>query len=178
MVDEVKPWEQQPDEPTRWFMRFSLYYLPLGAHRSLLAAYNAWRREKGRGTATGAPEGWRKSATRWRWAERVEAWDLAQAERFRIEFEGQRRKNRIDSIAALMAARERVMRGVMEVDPSDVAIDRLVKALAEVEEQLRVAYGDVGRRDELRVQDEAVVKGYGGGFTPDDWPDGDAGESD
>lgn len=174
--EERKPWEQEEGEPTEAFTRFARYFLPLGAHRSLLAAYNAWRREKGRGNATSTPRTWPRYAQKWHWQERAEAWDLDQVERFRREIEEQRRQNRLDSIAALRAGRAKVMEGILASKATGTSIDKLIKALAEVEEQLRIAYGDVGRRDELRVQDEAVVKGYGGGFTPDDWPDDSEGD--
>lgn len=74
-MDERKAWERLDGEPMLWFNRFSRFRR-LGPERSLLAAYNQWRGEKGRERATGVPEPWARARDGWDWIERAEDWDL------------------------------------------------------------------------------------------------------
>ena len=69
-----EPWEQQPGEPNRWYARFERYRLA-GPSRSLLAAVNAARQERGVRPGRSVPQAWAKAAKQWRWRERAEAWD-------------------------------------------------------------------------------------------------------
>jgi len=68
-------------ESSRWFGRFERIYRPMGTERSLLAAYNAWRSERERKAATGAPMSWINASITWRWKERAEAWDESERRR-------------------------------------------------------------------------------------------------
>lgn len=69
-------WNRLPEEPAVWFNRFDLYYRPVGPERSLLGAYNEWRKvEKGRGYSTGYPINWKTAFVKWHWQERAESWD-------------------------------------------------------------------------------------------------------
>lgn len=74
LTDDSLPWEQLPGEPSEWYNRFH-QFLMLPGKRSLLAAYNAERCEKGRERASGCPDNWRSAFKQWRWAERAAAWD-------------------------------------------------------------------------------------------------------
>jgi len=78
----VNTWDRHPGEPILWYGRFDRYYRPLGTERSLLGAYNVWRKaETDREPATGTPEWWRKRSDEWHWQERAEAWDAEQRRR-------------------------------------------------------------------------------------------------
>lgn len=74
LINDSLPWEQLPGEPSEWYNRFH-QFLMLPGKRSLLAAYNAERGEKGRERASGCPDNWRSAFKQWRWAERAAAWD-------------------------------------------------------------------------------------------------------
>lgn len=94
--DQPPCWERRPDEPSKWFDRFTVYRL-LGPERSLYAAFvkytardGAKRREKYRGV----PGSWRDNAERWDWSERAEAWDEAEHLRIEAEWEARRQELR------------------------------------------------------------------------------------
>ena len=58
-----------------WFGRFDRHYRQLGTERSIHAAYNLWRVEKGRKPSTTTPIHWGNASRSWNWKERAEAWD-------------------------------------------------------------------------------------------------------
>ncbi|MCY4412902.1 MAG: hypothetical protein OXC27_20785 [Caldilineaceae bacterium] len=68
------PWEQQPDEPPKWYTRFRIY-LRLGPSRNLTAACRIWANSQGRPSQTT-----RKKSKEWRWEERATAYDKAKRE--------------------------------------------------------------------------------------------------
>ena len=74
-----KPWDQQPDEPTLWFKRFSLYLL-MGPTRTVGAAYcdEFARRHPGKTSKKTSSTNWRVISSRWGWVRRAEAWDKEQ----------------------------------------------------------------------------------------------------
>ncbi len=53
-------------------------YLTLPGKRSLLAAYNSERFDKGRKKASGCPQNWQNTYKGWRWEERAAAYDAHQ----------------------------------------------------------------------------------------------------
>ncbi|MCL4489174.1 MAG: hypothetical protein M1570_13740 [Chloroflexi bacterium] len=70
------PWDQQEGEPDATYNRF-LFYLGMGPSRSLRKAYCAYHdrpASEARHTQAG---GWRFQSKRWRWVERVRAYDRA-----------------------------------------------------------------------------------------------------
>lgn len=66
---DSRAWDRLPGEPARWYNRFDAFRL-LGPARSVEQAY---RQDTGRRTP--APGEWKKTARRWRWHERAQAWD-------------------------------------------------------------------------------------------------------
>lgn len=74
-----KPWDQQPDEPTLWFKRFSVYLL-MGPTRTVTAAYcdEFARRHPGKTCKPRSATNWRVLSARWHWRARAEAWDKEQ----------------------------------------------------------------------------------------------------
>ena len=64
-------------EPVLWYGRFR-DYVALGPDRSVVETCDRWRVSKGRnriGTAAGA---WVRAAQKWHWADRAQAYDMAQ----------------------------------------------------------------------------------------------------
>jgi hypothetical protein len=87
---EQHPWDRQPHEPIRWFMRFRAY-LNLGPTRSIEKVFqNEFpEKEKGRQRPSNI---WYVRSKEWLWKKRAEEWDisvankaLADAEKRRIE---------------------------------------------------------------------------------------------
>lgn len=74
-----KPWDQQPEEPTLWFKRFSVY-LMMGPTRTVAAAYcdEFARRHPGKTGKKRSATNWRVLSARWNWRGRAEAWDKEQ----------------------------------------------------------------------------------------------------
>lgn len=75
------PWDRQRNESGRaegalWFSRFTSYR-ELGPERSLLAAYRAWRVQRGTEgyRVTGVSGPWTRAAKTWHWKQRAEKWD-------------------------------------------------------------------------------------------------------
>ena len=85
LTDDYPEWEPLPGEPNEWYKRFRRYLL-LPGKRSLLAAYNAERGEKGRKKATGCPDNWRNAFKRWNWEGRSQAWDAHNNEKAFLEW--------------------------------------------------------------------------------------------
>jgi len=88
-------WDQQPNEPHRWYMRFKSYLLA-GPGRSL---EGSWKREKAAESDGKLPEGrtpgaWRENADKWNWKERAESWDIFQAEIEETKWHDRRREIR------------------------------------------------------------------------------------
>ena len=73
------PWDQQPEEPTLWFKRFSAYLL-MGPTRTVAAAYcdEFARRHPGKTCKPRSATNWRVLSARWSWRARAEAWDKEQ----------------------------------------------------------------------------------------------------
>lgn len=81
-IELIEPlWEQQAGESTEWFKRFCRYRNQIGS-RSLVACVNSEAADKGvQKRSTKAPGSWNQAKQKWRWDERVAAWDLYQVER-------------------------------------------------------------------------------------------------
>lgn len=74
MSQDLQRWEKQPSEPNEQFKRF-YRYLTLPGKRSLQAAYNLERVERGRKKTTTCPDSWWNAFKAWNWQERAAAWD-------------------------------------------------------------------------------------------------------
>jgi len=73
-------WDQQPDEPHRWFSRFDSYYCALPpSSRSIEEAWRQWKqREPNQSKAKRAPAQWILVSQEWKWKERAQAYDNEQ----------------------------------------------------------------------------------------------------
>lgn len=78
MTESKSIWEQQPDEPSEWFSRFLIFkgLKAKGISRSVLAAYNAERGDRGLEKTSSAPKNWRAACKTWKWVERAAEWDI------------------------------------------------------------------------------------------------------
>jgi hypothetical protein len=97
----VNAWERQTNsdgnpEPMLWYARFEQYRL-MGPGRSLLGAYNTWRKQAGKdGNRTSTPKSWDINAERWQWKTRAEAWDAEMLARQAAEEEDKWVKRRTE----------------------------------------------------------------------------------
>lgn len=122
---EPELWERQRGEPTLWYDRFHAYCL-LGAERSLLALYTAYRRRKReeearegpRGPAPRGPEefappssvpaAWKRRAREWAWEVRAGAFDDEQRRKRQAAWEVRQAELREDEWAKARRLMERV----------------------------------------------------------------------
>lgn len=152
-----RPWDRQANEPMRWWSRFDQYYRPLGAERSLLAAYRGWRKaEKGReGQAKSAPTSWRNNASRWQWEERALAWDEYQAqERRKLELEAME-KSREQRIALLNATFSRAFEALRTAQVANARLGEVTAAIRMVVQELRREYELLARTSNAPEQEES-----------------------
>lgn len=90
----MQPWEQQPQEPPRWYARFEIFRR-MGPRRTLNEAFRiAGEAEGFHGKS--ASGSWKQQARLWKWRERAEAWDAAQREVLQM----QEQERPLDSRAA------------------------------------------------------------------------------
>jgi hypothetical protein len=116
----AEPWDQLPGEPDLWFGRFFIFQNLPPDERSMLAVYNRVGRKRTRpGTpAHAVPHRWRFATRQWRWVERAAAWDRAQRDRTRIEYEADREAARAERIAILRAGLQRLEDAISKLDPN------------------------------------------------------------
>lgn len=136
------PWDRQAGEPARWFTRFSAF-LALGPGRSLNAAARAEQVNGARvseGAERRAAGAWQRTAQRWRWRERAEAWDKGQADRERNALEDERREERRGRRALLRTARQKVERALATLEPETWR--EAVYSLRVIAGEQRIEYGE------------------------------------
>lgn len=113
-------WKRLPDEVPVWFARFEVYRL-IGPSRSIDECY---RRVSGLHRLSGARPGqaWYKSAERWRWQARAEAWDEAERERLMAIEQRRRfdaREERLRTIGDMIAMVQAV---IATADPASLSV--------------------------------------------------------
>lgn len=144
MTDDIPPWERQPGEPMRWYLRFDRFRA-MGSNRSVLRVYRL-EREARRGVVhkgpLSLPEGWSKMAKQWRWRERAEAWDRAELERKRAEEAAERERERAQRIALIKLYGEKLVDAINAMRPQKMSAQEITAALKTIVEQLRVEYGE------------------------------------
>jgi hypothetical protein len=154
----VQPWDRQPGEPALWYNRFDTLYRPLGPERSLLAAYNTWRVQKGKERRSGGiGRAWTRNAQRWNWRERAEAWDAAQREQLLAEEAEERRVDRQQRIKLLKAYRARLVQVIQKLDPQGARWSEVTAGLRMVNEELRTEYGDQPAQAGLKIEQTVNV---------------------
>lgn len=181
-----EPWERQRDEDGNlesnfWFDRFDRLYRPLGAERNLVAAYNAWRAEVGKGGRRHRiPTSWDNNSKRWHWKERAEAWDEAERQK-RAVAEEQARAEMLQRHVKLATA----MQGLGAKKLQKLQQDQALKELDAKEARLYVKDGTAIERtarglpeylvavtemtdDELVAQHAGLVAEVGGAGSGDE----------
>jgi hypothetical protein len=141
-VDESKPWERQPGEPAMWFDRFDRYFRPLGPERSLLAAYNAWRKEAQKSATKSVAKSWEKNARKWHWPTRTEAWDDTERQRRHAEEEAERLQARRERRRLLQVYRGKLEQALETLKPGDAKWAEVTAGLRMANEELRNEYDD------------------------------------
>ena len=110
MIDSGDSWERQPGEPARWYERFTVYRR-MGPRRSFLGAAKLHCEQAGSKLPWKLPGSWQRNAELWRWRQRAEAWDQAEAEREEQTWQDRRRRHREDEyqVGQELLARARAM---------------------------------------------------------------------
>ncbi len=111
-------WQRQQDdngglEPMLWFGRFDTIYRPMGTERSLLGAVNLHRVKNSAKKGNSVPGAWEKAFNEWNWKKRAEAWDIAELERIKQEFQERAdawRAGRFDDAEALREKANQLLR--------------------------------------------------------------------
>lgn len=108
----TQPWARRPNEPTKWFERFSIY-LRLGPERSLHSAYVTFRREHDEKTdgRVGVPKSWKRRFDGFEWQARAEAHDNYESEQATAEYE-RRRADILNSGFALQFERVHALKAL------------------------------------------------------------------
>jgi len=106
--EQRKLWERLPGEPEKWWVRFEKYRL-MGPNRSMQVLNNNERKEIGKGPLTALPGGFREAVMRYRWTERVEAWDESLLVEMREEWAKRREKWRQDEWDLANAMHKKVL---------------------------------------------------------------------
>ena len=87
--DERKPWDRPPGETNKWWIRFEEYRLA-GHTRSAFAQSNRERAKRGMKRSLTLPGDWKDHMLKYRWKERVEAWDASLLDERRQEWADRR----------------------------------------------------------------------------------------
>lgn len=131
--DVARLWERMPGEPIRWFARFDHYRL-MGSNRTMLGCVREMEEEeKGNGRKSKRVPGfWVLMAEKWRWKERVAAYDTEQIRLAKIAEEQAAQAARQNAAQAEEAHRlleleraEARRRAVIEMNDRHAAIGKL-----------------------------------------------------
>ncbi len=155
----TQPWDRQPGESMRWFVRFESFRLA-GPRRALLPVVNTERSAARKGALRSVPPSWRGAVARWNWRARAEAWDAQQIAEARVADAEERQRAREEHLTLLRAYRAKVARGILRIDPE---ADKLwwrsaTEALAMLGREFRALYDEEPvRRAELTGPDGAPL---------------------
>lgn len=164
-MNTLNPWDQQPEEPDRWFGVFERFRLA-GPKRSLLAVYNAERAQKNKDTSVSVPGVWSKNRQKWQWDSRARAWDLhlIDEERKRDADEREKaRKSRKLTIRALTALLGRTIEatggkeGGATLDPKE--LKDIAQAAATIMRESRLEFGEATDRPDVTTGGETLGRG-------------------
>lgn len=116
--EQQQLWDKQEDEPPIWFRRFERYRL-MEPVRSIVAVFQQEETKKNREKPRKKPTGdWYEIAKKWKWEERVAAWDAY------VDEEVEKR---------IVAERKKVLRSHYALMHKRVELlDRKVQQLAEI----------------------------------------------
>lgn len=141
-----QPWERQRDEPAKWFSRFQRFLLS-GNGRSIEGAWRTEARQGGKGTQKQVVSGhWHRSAKKWRWRERAEAWDAAQWTKDQKQIETERRDEARARRRLLRVYRHKLESALNTPIPRP-GWNELTSALRLLCEQARIEFGHENAAD-------------------------------
>jgi hypothetical protein len=109
-MTELKLWHQQPGESSKAFAAFCAYKNLDPSERSISTVVS----DLGKSRSTIG--GW---SSTWNWVERVEEWDQEEDRRLSLSRIEQKRKMDEEHLRIARAARNKAVRALAEVDPSD-----------------------------------------------------------
>lgn len=141
MSDEAI-WEQREGEPELWFDRFERFRLS-GPARSLLSIYNAERAKEGREYARDIPGAWKTEAQRWFWRDRAAAWDAAEQQRRREQYDAEREEDHAARVTLLKLARSKLFQAVNVLDAKTMKPADVLQGIRIVVQELRAEYDDL-----------------------------------
>jgi hypothetical protein len=159
-----EPWERQSGEPSRWYARFDIFRLA-GPSRSLLAAVNAEREQRGAQKSKSIPQAWAKSAKEWRWRERAEAWDERQRQQARAAHEKEIEEMNRRHLQEAKALQSKAIQRLKALEHAQLSPADLLRFFTEGTKLERTALGEPQTIEENRLT------GPGGGaviFTVED----------
>lgn len=143
-ADERRPWEQRPDESSKWYARFT-HYLHQGRRRSILSVY---RDERGEAPDSKAlqtfPSSFGKKANEYEWRARADAYDRAERAREEIEYQERRAENKRLRIEALDALRQAAVDALAELSEKKetMTYGQVTGAVKTATDGLRAEYDD------------------------------------
>jgi len=162
--ESPEPWEQQMGEPNRWYSRFEIFRLA-GPSRSLLAAVNAERQQRGAPKSKSIPQAWAKNAKEWRWRERAEAWDERQRQVARVTHEKEIEEMNRRHLQEAKALQSKAIQRLKALEQDQLSPADLLRFFTEGTKLERTALGEPQTIEEKRLT------GPGGGaviFTAED----------
>jgi len=146
-------WEQQSDEPSLWFDRFTRFR-QAGPGRSLLRVYIIERAQRGgeRRESYSLPGAWDRASAKWNWRARADAWDAHERKAFEIEFEERKKASKVARIRVLEAYRDKLQVALEHLTPETAEWKDVTAGLKAMAEQLRAEFDDEPvRKHELRA---------------------------
>lgn len=141
--DERAPaWERRDKEPDIWYDRFERFRLA-GPSRSLLSIYNAERAKEQQEAARDVPGAWKDSARIWQWRDRAAAWDAAEQQKRRDEYDAERTADHEHRVTLLKVTRSKLFEALSGLDTSRINPGDLIRGVAMVVQELRAEYDDL-----------------------------------
>jgi hypothetical protein len=149
---DILPWEAQPSEPRRAFRTFEIYrQMP---HPRSLRRAHALATGEDPDRASSVPGALTRTAKRWRWQERVAAWDSHIAELDAALLEKARRAARARRIAMLDRAGDLIAKRLAAMKDFKAAPHRLIDAMVKTIDSEREELLDAREDRKSRGEDE------------------------
>lgn len=126
------PWEQLPNEPSKWYSRFCKYISLEPDKRSI---------HKAIGTTNSS---YYKQAAKYQWVERAAAYDQHQILQRLKERQREREINRDKRIAILQAYQDKLHEAINALNPKSMTAMEITAILKQVTDMIRLEYGEEG----------------------------------
>jgi len=165
-VDNIvpQPWEQQPEEPNRWYARFERFRLA-GPSRSLLGIVNAERQQRGVRKGKSIPQAWAKNVHKWQWRQRAAAWDEWERQQARAAHAQQIQEMNRRHLQEAQALQSKAIQRLKSLDQEQLSPAEVLRFCTEAAKLERTTLG------EPQTIEEHHLTGQGGGpvaFTLED----------